>query len=344
MLNVLGNEQCSTNPRPHSGPSCRLFFQEYASQDDFDECCARGRLCDPNHKIISAVIQFMFFVLPFAFHTKSGLHQNSPIVRHQVHNHFELAREKHAHTLNHPGIPYIPRMPPILRSAHDPSSPTTHKSRSKSFSGRTLRAKSLPTLDFISTSPSPRNPSPFTLAPILPSTISICKACKTPIIKSPSPPTTPQNKTLHRPARSRLEAQLQSSLLEAHGRAVNIQAAYASASREFNILGNNDRSTERQDLDLDNLPSEWRHAPYTAEVCKVVGTLYGELGRALATSQKSIGALEALLDAERIRLQAGDSEEQGKLRKSWENAWFAKQKEERIEAAKPKKRKRNRNR
>jgi hypothetical protein len=120
---------------------------------------------------------------------------------------------------------------------------------------------------------------------------------------------------------------------------VNIQAAYASASREYTALGNRDSTREIEDLKID---PEWRHAPYTAEVCKVVGTLYGELGRALATSQKSLGALTGLLEEERLRLQAGDSEEQGRLRREWEDAWFESQKAERIENAKPKKRKRNR--
>jgi hypothetical protein len=63
---------------------------------------------------------------------------------------------------------------------------------------------------------------------------------------------------------------------------------------------------------------------------------------ALATSQKSLGMLTGLLEEEGLRLQAGDSEEQGRLRREWEDKWFESQKAERIEAAKPKKRKRNR--
>lgn len=87
---------------------------------------------------------------------------------------------------------------------------------------------------------------------------------------------------------------------------------------------------------------EWRHAPYTEEVCKIVGTLYGELGRALATSQKTVSMLDSLLDTERLRLQAGDDEEQRMLRREWENKWFAAQHAARIQASLPKKRKRNR--
>jgi hypothetical protein len=97
-----------------------------------------------------------------------------------------------------------------------------------------------------------------------------------------------------------------------------------------------------EDLTEAKILETWRHAPYTEEVCKVVGTLYGELGRALATSQKTIIMLNALLDAQRLRLQAGDDEEQKRLRRHWENRWFAAQHAARIQASLPKKRKRNR--
>jgi hypothetical protein len=214
------------------------------------------------------------------------------------------------------------------------------KLRSKSLSSRSYRAKSLPGgLDSaLSPTKSPRKLTPFSLGPIIPSSVSICKACKTPILKSPTPPSTPK---LTRPARNLLEAQLQSSLLQAHGRAVNIQAAYASASREYNNLGNADRTGVKEDLLESKIHESWRHAPYTEEACKVVGTLYGELGRALATSQKTVNMLDSLLDAERLRLQVGDNEEQKRLRRDWENKWFAAQHAARIQANLPKKRKRN---
>ena len=108
------------------------------------------------------------------------------------------------------------------------------------------------------------------------------------------------------------------------------------------MLGNNDRTGLKQDLLEANLLPEWRHAPYTEEVCKIVGTLYGELGRALATSQKTVSMLDSLLDTERLRLQAGDDGEQRMLRREWENNWFAAQHAARIQASLPKKRKRNR--
>jgi hypothetical protein len=197
----------------------------------------------------------------------------------------------------------------------------------------------------VSAARSPQIPSPFTLGTIVPTNVLICKACKTPILKSPPPPTTPKL-NLHLPARSHLEARLQSSLLQARARAVNIQAAYASASAEYKVLGNEDglvivNKDGSKEVTFADHP-EWRHAPYTAEVCKIVGTLYGELGRALATSQKTVSVLTGLLEEEMLRLQAGDDEEQRVLRKEWEEAWFESQKAERIEAAKPKKRKRNR--
>jgi hypothetical protein len=199
------------------------------------------------------------------------------------------------------------------------------KLRSKSLSGRSYRAKSLPggLGSALSPTKSPRKQTRFTLSRIIPSSFSICKACKTPVLKYSTP-------------------QLQSSLLQAHGRAVNIQAAYASASREYTVLGNSDETGVNEDLTEAKILETWRHAPYTEEVCKVVGTLYGELGRALATSQKTIIMLNALLDAQRLRLQAGDDEEQKRLRRHWENRWFAAQHAARIQASLPKKRKRNR--
>lgn len=69
-----------------------------------------------------------------------------------------------------------------------------------------------------------------------------------------------------------------------------------------------------------------------------MGTLYGELGRALATSQKTIGMLQSLLETERLRLQAGESQEQKRLRWEEENKWFRAQHYARFLASLPKKR------
>jgi hypothetical protein len=211
------------------------------------------------------------------------------------------------------------------------------KLRSKSLSGRTYRAKSLPGPLHSPSSPtkSPRRPTAFKLGRIEPSDVSICKACKTPILKTPPPPTTPVFST---PARSLLEDLLQNTLLEAHNRTVSIQTAYASASKDYQALENKDDTGAKADFLEHKLKQEWRYAPYTAEICKVMGTLYGELGRALATSQKTVTMLNSLLETEKIRLQTGESQEQKRLRWEEENKWFRAQHYARFLASLPKKR------
>ena len=69
-----------------------------------------------------------------------------------------------------------------------------------------------------------------------------------------------------------------------------------------------------------------------------MGTLYGELGRALATSQKTVTMLHSLLETERLRLQEGTSAEQERLRMEEENKWFKAQHCARYLASLPKKR------
>lgn len=211
------------------------------------------------------------------------------------------------------------------------------KLRSKSLSGRTYRTKSLPGPLHSPSSPtkSPLRPTAFKLGRIKPSDVSICKACKAPILKTPPPPPTPK---LSRPARSLLEELLQNTLLEAHSRTVSIQTLYASASKDYTDLGNPDRTAPKTPWKDSFIELDWRHAPYTAEICKVMGTLYGELGRALATSQKTIGMLNSLLETERARLQAGESQEQKRLRWEEENKWFRAQHYARFLASLPKKR------
>lgn len=211
------------------------------------------------------------------------------------------------------------------------------KVRSKSLSGRTHRAKSLPGPLHSPRSPTgpPRKPTPFKLGRIKPSDVSICKACKTPILNSPPPPPTPK---LTQPARSHLEYVLQTSLLQAHGRTANIQSAYASASKDYTELGNKDRTGPKSDFFEGNLEPGWRHAPYTDEVCKITGTLYGELSRALATSQNTVTMLRELLETERLRLQAGETEESTGLRIEEENRWFKAQHHARFVASLPKRR------
>lgn len=211
------------------------------------------------------------------------------------------------------------------------------KLRSKSLSGRNFRAKSLPGPLHSPSSPtkSPRRPTAFKLGRIKSSDISICKACKTPILKTPPPPPTPK---LSRPARSLLEGLLQTSLLQAHSRTANIQTIYVSTSSDFRALDNPDVTVPTNDFEESEVTPAWRHAPYTADICMVMGTLYGELGRALATSQKTVTMLHSLLETERLRLQEGTSAEQERLRMEEENKWFKAQHYARYLASLPKKR------
>lgn len=104
-------------------------------------------------------------------------------------------------------------------------------------------------------------------------------------------------------------------------------------------------SNEKQELDLDAIPEEWRHAPYTEDACKIIGTLYGELGRALATSQRAVTMLERCLEGEREMLEQEEElgpEATRTVRRGFEDAFFTMQKAKRVEAAQPKKRKRTR--
>jgi hypothetical protein len=117
---------------------------------------------------------------------------------------------------------------------------------------------------------------------------------------------------------------------------------YASASKDYQTLENKEKSGATTDVFEYTIDPEWRYAPYTEEICKVMGTLYGELGRALATSQKTIRILDSLLETERLRLQAGESQEQKRLRMEEENKWFKAQHHARYLASLPKKRIRHR--
>jgi hypothetical protein len=117
---------------------------------------------------------------------------------------------------------------------------------------------------------------------------------------------------------------------------------YASASKDYQALENKDDTGPTDDFEVSKITSNWRTAPYTAEIWKVMGTLYGELGRALATSQKTIRMLDSLLETERLRLREGQSEEQKRLRMEEENKWLRAQHHTRFLASLPKKRIRHR--
>lgn len=98
---------------------------------------------------------------------------------------------------------------------------------------------------------------------------------------------------------------------------------------------------EKKELDLDNLPEEWRYAPWVDQACKIVGKLSGELGRALDTSQKAIAKLQECLKAEDELLEE-DPELIRQFKRHFEDGWFLQKKAARLEEAQPKKRKRNR--
>jgi hypothetical protein len=149
----------------------------------------------------------------------------------------------------------------------------------------------------------------FDLGPIKPSDAKLCKACGGLV------PPTPRTPEVNAPARTPLESQLMSSILQARGRAVNIQSAYTNAKAEFTILGNQDESWEHKIgippdpsvapkdgmpgcTDNNEVPREWMHAPYTVELAKGVGKLVGELGRALASNQQSLALMEEMLGEE----------------------------------------------
>lgn len=224
--------------------------------------------------------------------------------------------------------------------------PTTRSSRQSSPTGvhfgsisiRINRAKSLPggcaqSLVIVPSETITR----FDLGPIIPSNLVLCKACKTPMVKTPPAKASPKTKA---PVETSLGEQLEAYLSEARNRNTTIQAAYASASKDFGTLGNPDVSGEHSPIDTKGQ----LHAPYTKEACTRVGNLMGELGRALDTSLKGIAALEQALEDERKRSQSGDAE-QKRSRADWERAWWNKEKQERLENAnrsRQKKRKRAR--
>jgi hypothetical protein len=141
-----------------------------------------------------------------------------------------------------------------------------------------------------------------------------------------------------------------SSILQARGRAVNIQSAYTNAKAEFILLGNQDESFHTAKIgippnpsvappdgtagrtDIERIPDHWMHAPYTVELAKGMGRLAGELGRAHASSQQSLILMEKMLAEERewIASEKTDASLVKKF-KEWNN-WWRDQKEIRVKA------------
>ena len=208
---------------------------------------------------------------------------------------------------------------------------------------RADRAQSLPissrTRSAQSTSPrkTPKELG-FDLQAIKPRTTAFCHACNAKI------PTTPE---VNEPARNELESQLMSSILQARGRAVNIESAYVNAKQQFDILGNQDESIEyyigiapdksleppdgtKGRTDEDSLPFEWEHAPYTVELAKGMGKVVSELGKAQMSSQQSLAAMEKALEDERERIDSNPDDAAIAARKKAVGTWWRTQKNERV--------------
>ena len=83
------------------------------------------------------------------------------------------------------------------------------------------------------------------------------------------------------------------------------------------------------------------HAPYTVDACELVGTLAGELGKALASSQAGVAEAEKLLQGEMKRVETED-DEQALARARLEAEWWQEEKKARLEAAEESKKKRRR--
>jgi len=129
--------------------------------------------------------------------------------------------------------------------------PTTTKPP-KTKPSRSTRAQSLPISSRTRSAQSSTSPRKkpkdleFSLNPINPSTTLFCRACNAKI------PTTPE---VNAPARTLLESQLMSSILQARGRVANIESAYANAKQEFIILGNQDESFNHSYISIPPDPS-----------------------------------------------------------------------------------------
>ena len=137
------------------------------------------------------------------------------------------------------------------------------------------------------------------------------------------------------------------SILQARGRAVNIESAYVNAKQQFDILGNQDESIDyyigiapdksleppdgtKGRTDEDSLPFEWEHAPYTVELVKGMGKVVSELGKAQMSSQQSLAAMEKALEDERKRIDSNPDDAAIAARKKAAGIWWRTQKNERV--------------
>jgi hypothetical protein len=140
-----------------------------------------------------------------------------------------------------------------------------------------------------------------------------------------------------------------SSILQARGRAVNIDSAYLNAKQDFEVLGNQDESMDafigippdpskaprdgtKGRTDKEELPYKWYHAPYTIELAKGVGKIVGELGRAQVSNQKTLKDMERDLEKEQKRIDSNPDFETRKARREAEGMWWFVQKTARVDA------------
>lgn len=189
--------------------------------------------------------------------------------------------------------------------------------------------------------PSPKSPSRKRSRPVIPTdknpktTPPQSEGKKSTPPASPKPAKSPSQKTSP-PSPTPMATQLTLYIAEAAKRTTLIRAAYASSSLDYRTLGNPDISLEHQAL----VTAGQDHAPYTVEACRLVGSLMGELGRALDTAQKGAVELGKVLEREVERART-EGEEEREKRREWEREWWVREKRVRLEEMeKPRKRKR----
>lgn len=119
------------------------------------------------------------------------------------------------------------------------------------------------------------------------------------------------------------------SLRQANQRSAEIQSAYSNASADFKILGNQDETWLHERLVV---KPGCDHVPYTVELAKVVGKVYADLGRALASNQQSLALIGTMLEDEAKRIDRGETAAEAKQRADERTTWWETQRAERVQA------------
>lgn len=124
---------------------------------------------------------------------------------------------------------------------------------------------------------------------------------------------------------------------QAHERALNLRAAWRDANADFKILGNqddsglNDEGNPALDTPL-NIPPGCDHVPYTVELARLVGKVYADCGRAIASNQQALAMVEAMLEEEGKRIDRGETAAETKQRADDRTAWWLAERKKRVEA------------